>query len=345
MMKENIVMKRCIGLAQLAIGSTYPNPMVGSIITFDAKVIGEGYHAKAGKPHAEVNAVNDVSMPHSLSKAHLSVTLEPCAHHGRTPPCAEMIIQKEIRKVSIGIWDSHQKVNGKGVQILQKNGVEVVESPLQEECRRLNKRFFTFHEKKRPYIILKWAQSSDGFIDKDRKPYAISNSLVNQFVHTLRAHEHAIMIGKNTALNDNPSLTTRNIVGRNPVRIVLDKRLEIPKDFSLYQNEIPTIFINAQKEEIRGSLTFLKVSPSAELPEIMQVLHAHNIQSVLVEGGSHLLSECIRYGLWDEAIVIENENLRLEKGTLAPVFTEFPNNIKCFRDNTLRFYQNRKNKF
>ena len=198
-MTDQIYMKRCIELAKKALGKTYPNPLVGSVIVYQDTIIGEGYHHKAGENHAEINAINSVKNKDLLKESTIYVSLEPCAHYGKTGPCANKIVEIGFRKVVIGTLDSHEKVNGKGKEILENAGIEVVSGILEKECQELNKRFFTFHQQKRPYIILKWAQSNDGFLDKDFKPTSISNSLSKQFVHTLRSEEHAILIGTKTA--------------------------------------------------------------------------------------------------------------------------------------------------
>ena len=212
MNNDELYIKRCIELAQKALGKTYPNPLVGSVIVHNGKIIGEGYHHKAGENHAEINAINSVENKELIPESTIYVSLEPCAHYGKTPPCALKIKELGFKKVVIGAMDSHDKVNGKGKKIIQDAGIEAVSGILEQDCINLNKRFFTYHEKKRPYIILKWAESGDGFLDKDFKPTPISNSLVNQFVHQLRADEHAILVGTQTALNDNPSLTDRKSV-------------------------------------------------------------------------------------------------------------------------------------
>jgi diaminohydroxyphosphoribosylaminopyrimidine deaminase / 5-amino-6-(5-phosphoribosylamino)uracil reductase len=236
--------------------------------------------------------------------------------------------------------DSHYKVNGKGKKIIQDAGIEAVSGILEKECIELNKRFFTYHEKKRPYIILKWAESGDGFLDKDFKPTSISNSLVNQFVHQLRADEHAILVGTQTALNDNPSLTVRNVEGVNPVRILIDLNLKVPQDFSIYNKEVKTIVINSIKDEVQDNIHFIKINKENFLQDLMNALYKEQIQSVIIEGGSFTLQQFIEKDLWDEAIVIKNENLKLENGTKAPEFDLKTFDIKDFRDNKIHFYKN-----
>lgn len=339
MNNDELYIKRCIELAQKALGRTYPNPLVGSVIVHNGKIIGEGYHHKAGENHAEINAINSVENKDLIPESTIYVSLEPCAHYGKTPPCALKIKELGFKKVVIGAMDSHDKVNGKGKKIIQDAGIEAVSGILEKECIELNKRFFTYHEKKRPYILLKWAESGDGFLDKDFKPAAISNSLVNQFVHQLRADEHAILVGTQTALNDNPSLTVRNTEGINPVRILIDFDLKVPENFKIYNDEAPTLVINSKKEETGHAIRFIKIGKENFLQDLMNALYKEQIQSIIIEGGRYTLQQFINEGLWDEAIVIRNEELKLENGTRAPELDLKPYDIKTFRDNTISFYQ------
>lgn len=340
-MQDEFYIKRCIVLAQKAIGKTYPNPLVGSVIVHNGKIIGEGYHHKAGENHAEINAINSVKDKTLIPESTIYVSLEPCAHYGKTPPCALKIKELGFKKVVIGAMDSHDKVNGKGKKIIQDAGIEAVSGILEKECIELNKRFFTYHEKKRPYIILKWAESGDGFLDKNFKPVSISNSLANQFVHQLRADEHAILVGTQTALNDNPSLTVRNVEGVNPVRILIDLELKVPQDFSIYNREAKTLVFNTIKEETQNNIQFIKIEKENFLSGLMKALYKEQIQSVIIEGGRFTLQEFIDADLWDEAIVIKNENLKLENGTKAPEFDFEPERVENFRDNVVGFYRNR----
>jgi diaminohydroxyphosphoribosylaminopyrimidine deaminase/5-amino-6-(5-phosphoribosylamino)uracil reductase len=339
-MKDEFYIKRCIELASKALGKTYPNPLVGSVIVYNDQIIGEGYHHKAGENHAEINAINSVHDKSLISESTIYVSLEPCAHYGKTPPCALKIKELGFKKVVIGAMDSHDKVNGKGKKIIQDAGIEVVSGILEKECVQLNKRFFTFHEKKRPYIILKWAQSGDGFIDKDCNPVSISNSLVNQFVHQLRADEHAILVGTNTALNDNPTLTVRNVEGENPIRILIDFELKVPQDFNIYNQEARTIVINSLKDEEKGNIRFIKIEKENFLLELMNALYREQVQSVIIEGGRFTLQQFIDEKLWDEAIVIQNESIQLENGTKAPQFEALPHRKEKLRDNLILFYNN-----
>ncbi len=333
-------MQRCLELAQKALGKTYPNPMVGCVIVHNALIIGEGFHAKAGEAHAEINAINSVKNHELLKESTIYVSLEPCAHFGKTPPCASKIVEIGFKKVVIGTLDSHDKVNGKGKKIIEDAGIEVISGVLEEECKELNKRFFTFHQKQRPFIILKWAASGDGFLDKDFKPTQIGNPLTKQFVHQLRSQEHAILVGTQTALTDNPSLTTREVVGRNPVRILIDFELKVPRDFNLYNKEAHTIVFNSVKESIEENITFIKIAREHFLENLMQKLFEQQIQSVIIEGGRFTLQQFIDKNLWDETIIIKNEKLNLLNGTNAPNFKAQKFETKRFRDNTIEFYKN-----
>ena len=339
-MSDEIYIKRCIELAQNALGKTYPNPLVGSVIVYNEQIIGEGFHEKAGENHAEINAINSVKNPELLKESTIYVSLEPCSHFGKTPPCANKIIEIGFKKVVIGTLDSHEKVDGKGKKILEDAGIEVVSGVLEQECRELNKRFFTFHQKKRPFIILKWAESKDGFMDKDFKPIQIGNPLTKQFVHQLRSEEHSILVGTNTALTDNPSLTTREIVGRNPVRILIDFDLKVPRNFNIYNEEAETLVFNSEKNSVEKNVKFVKIEKENFLENLMLKLYEHQIQSVIVEGGSFTLKQFIEENLWDEAIIIKNENLILENGTKAPRFDFEPEKVEDFRDNKIFFYKN-----
>ncbi|PIF44270.1 diaminohydroxyphosphoribosylaminopyrimidine deaminase/5-amino-6-(5-phosphoribosylamino)uracil reductase [Chryseobacterium sp. 52] len=338
MNNDELYIKRCIELAGKALGKTYPNPLVGSVIVHNGKIIGEGYHHKAGENHAEINAINSVENKDLIPESTIYVSLEPCAHYGKTPPCALKIKELGFRKVVIGAMDSHDKVNGKGKKIIQDAGIEAISGILEKECIELNKRFFTYHEKKRPYIILKWAESEDGFLDKDFKPTAISNALVNQFVHQLRANEHAILVGTQTALNDNPGLTVRNTEGVNPVRVLIDFDLKVPAHFKVYNEEAQTLVINTIKEGTENNIKFIKVEKENFLSDLMNVLYKEQIQSIIIEGGGFTLQQFMNANLWDEAIVIKNEKLKLVNGTKAPEFDFNPHKIEIFRDNHIKFY-------
>lgn len=339
-MQDEFYIKRCIELAKKALGDTYPNPLVGSVIVHNGKIIGEGYHHKAGENHAEINAINSVKDKSLIPQSTIYVSLEPCAHYGKTPPCALKIVEMGFKKVVIGAMDSHDKVNGKGKKIIQDAGIEVVSGVLEEECIDLNKRFFTYHQKKRPFIILKWAESEDRFMDKDFKPTQISNSLTKQYVHQLRNNEHSILIGTMTALRDNPSLTTREIVGRNPVRILIDIDLKVPAEYHIYNKEAETLVFNSVKEAEEGNITFVKTARENFIENLLKTLHQKQIQSVIIEGGSQVLQQFIDADLWDEILIIKNKNKTLENGTPAPKFKKTPFHTEEFRDNCIEFYKN-----
>ena len=339
MIKEEFYIKRCLELAKKALGNTYPNPMVGAVIVHNGKIIGEGYHKKAGEPHAEINAINAVEDKSLLSESEIYVSLEPCSHYGKTPPCAVKLKEIGFKKVIIGCRDSHGKVDGKGIEILKNAGIEVVSGILENECRALNKRFFCFHEKKRPYIILKWAQSGDQFLDKDFQPTPIGNALTKQFVHQLRSEEHAILVGTNTALVDNPSLTVREVIGKNPTRILIDFDLKVPSNFKILNDEAPTLVFNQIKNEDVRNVKFIKIEKENLLENLMKKLYEEQIQSVIIEGGSFTLQKFIDAELWDETIIIRNENLLLQNGTPAPEFSGTLMEEKTFRDNTISFYK------
>ena len=341
MMEDEFYIKRCLELAQKALGKTYPNPMVGSVIVHQRRIIGEGFHQKAGEAHAEINAINSVENKELLKESTIYVSLEPCSHFGKTPPCAHKIAEVGFKKVVIGTLDSHEKVNGKGVEILEKAGIEFISGVFEKESRELNKRFFTFHEKKRPYLILKWAQSADGFLDKDYKRTQISNGLVKQFVHTLRSEEHAILVGTQTALSDHPSLTTREISGRNSIRILIDFDLKVPLNTRIYNEDAPSLIFNSEKEVVEGNIKFIKVEKENFLQNLMWKLFEENIQSVIIEGGSFTLQRFIEENLWDEAIIIKNENLNVGNGTKAPEFHYDTYKTEDFRNNKVEFYRNK----
>ncbi len=316
-------MQRCLDLAIKSLGQVAPNPMVGCVVVYDDKIIGEGYHQVYGGLHAEPNALQNIDKE-LLKKSTLYVNLEPCSHHGKTPPCADLIISKGIKKIIIGNLDSNPLVSGKGVQKLKDAGIQVEYGILNDECRSLNKRFFTFHEKKRPYIFLKWAQTQDGFISKmplptDKKDNWITGDVSKQLVHQWRAHEQAILIGYNTALTDNPSLTVRLAKGKNPLRIVIDENLQLPQNLAVFNTEAPTLIINALKTEQHNLTHYLKLNFENVLQELMTYLFSKNISSLIVEGGTKTLTHFIDNNLWDEALVFQNPHLKFNTGVHAPI--------------------------
>ena len=341
-MNDEIYIRRCIELAEKTLGKTYPNPLVGSVIVYDDRIIGEGSHKKAGEPHAEINAINSIKEEdkHLIPESTMYVSLEPCAHFGKTPPCAMKIKELGFKKVVIGAMDSHDKVNGKGKKIIIDAGIDVTSRILESECRQINKRFFTFHEEKRPFIILKWAESVDGFMDKDFQQYQISNALSKQFVHQMRSEEHAILIGKNTALHDNPSLTVREIEGRNPIRILIDFNLEVPEKFNIYNEEAETIIFNSIKNSEESHLKFIKINRENAVTQILDKLYELQIQSMIIEGGSFTLQQFIDKNLWDEAYILRNPNLELLNGTKAPKLDFKSENIENLRETDILFFRN-----
>ena len=339
--------KRCIELAKNGLGETYPNPMVGSVIVLNDVIIGEGWHRKAGELHAEVNAINSVKDKSQLNKATIYVSLEPCSHYGKTPPCTNLIVENGIKNVVIGVIDSNSKVSGRGVEHLKNNGCNVTVGVLEVECKELNKRFFTFHTKKRPYIILKWAETADGFIDKlrnetsENSPNWISNKYSQQRVHKMRAVEQAILIGTTTALNDNPTLNVRDWNGNNPVRVVLDRTLKIPINSNLFDENAQTIVLTEKlpNDFFNKNVLFEEVDFSKNVPnQVCEVLYKYEIQSVIIEGGTQTLQSFIDEDLWDEAFVFVGSTL-FENGLRAPQIKKAPTKIQKISDDTLRIYK------
>ena len=319
MQNEEFFMQRCIELASIAMGCASPNPMVGSVIVYNNKIIGEGYHEKYGSHHAEVNAINSVKDKSLLSKSTLYVNLEPCAHFGKTPPCSDLIIQNKIPEIVIGCVDTFSKVSGKGIERMKSVGIDVKVGVLENESRELNKRFFTFHEKKRPYIILKWAESKDGFIapKNQTKPFWMTSSESKKLVHEWRAEEDAILVGRITAEKDNPSLTVREVEGSNPIRIIIDKDLKLSADFNLFNNDAKTIVFNQLKSEENNSNNYIKINFHNLTKNILQELHKQNIQSIIIEGGTKTLESFIDEELWDEARIFTT-NKTLTEGVKPP---------------------------
>ena len=322
-------MHYCLELAKLATGNVAPNPMVGAILVHNEKIIGEGYHEKFGEPHAEVNCIKSVKEENKnlINKSTLYVSLEPCSHFGKTPPCTNLIIKNKIPKVVIGCKDIYKEVDGKGIKKLQEAGVEVTTGVLEKECKELNKRFFTFHQKHRPYIILKWAESANGKIGIDSERVLISNDYTNRLVHKWRSEEEAILIGTNTALLDDPALTTRLWKGNNPIRLVLDMDLRLPLHLKIFNKEVKTIIFNKLKQDEDGNLIFYKIEEENFLPQLLTILYELNIQSVIVEGGAKLLQSFIDKGLWDEVRILKNEKIKIKNGVDAPEL----NNISAYK--------------
>lgn len=352
-------MKRCLQLAQMAEGETYPNPMVGAVVVYQETIIGEGYHHKAGQPHAEPNAIYSVADPALLAHSTLYVSLEPCSHYGKTPPCAKLIIEKKIPRVVIACLDPNPLVAGRGVKMLKEAGIEVTTGVMEQEARRLNRRFLTFQEKHRPYIILKWAQTADGFIDIERDnigngPIKISNGITKTLNHQLRSTEGAIMVATRTALLDNPHLTTSKWTGNNPLRVVLDRRGIIPEENRIFDQSANTLVFTSEEGAKRHTCQreiFLKqkgIKPGTDnvkyatidfsnniVQQVMDELYARNIQSVIIEGGSQWLNTVINSKLWDEAR-IETSTAVIHCGIKAPEIKGIEINEEQIEENTIR---------
>jgi len=337
-------MNRCLNLAQKALGDTHPNPIVGAVVVYDNQIIGEGWHKKAGTPHAEVHAINAVEDKTLLSKSTLYVNLEPCSHSGKTPPCADFIIHHKIKKVVYASKDPNPLVSGQGILKLKNAGIEVVEGVLQQEAEYINRRFYTFHQEKRPYILLKWAQSRDGFIapldknKKDQSVFWISSPLSKQKVHQWRSEEVAILIGVQTVLTDNPSLTTREWPGNNPLRIIMDPNNRIPEEATVLQDTFPTLVVNRNrsKKQMAKNKEQLQLSPYT-LEELLKNCYEKNILSILVEGGQKTLQSFIENNLWDE-VRIFTSNTDLLEGVKAPQFNRKASSTEQVHSDKLNVY-------
>ena len=343
-------MHMCLQLAQQAFGNTYPNPMVGCVIVYNSVVIGQGYHHKAGEPHAEVLAIESVQDKSLLSQSTLYVNLEPCAHYGKTPPCSLAVIQNNIPRVVIGCVDTFSKVAGKGIQMMQNAGIQVEVGILEQESRELNKRFFTYHEQKRPYIILKWAQTQDGFIDiapeykMHKKGLWITDDICKTLVHKWRTQEQAILIGTNTADVDNPQLTARLVQGNQPLRIVIDRQNRLPDNLYVKDGSVSTIIYT---EELRNThkynVEYVNIDFSFNLwQQIYNDLYEREIQSVIIEGGAQILEDCIQNNLWDEMRVFIGP-ISFKKGVLAPNIESLqPQNTEIVGNSVLHVFFNQK---
>ncbi|NDV57174.1 bifunctional diaminohydroxyphosphoribosylaminopyrimidine deaminase/5-amino-6-(5-phosphoribosylamino)uracil reductase RibD [Bacteroides sp. 519] len=321
MNKDEIYMRRCIQLALNGQNNVSPNPMVGAVIVHNNEIIGEGYHIRCGEAHAEVNAIRSVKEPSRLKESTIYVSLEPCSHYGKTPPCADLIIEKEIPRIVIGCKDPFTEVSGNGIKKLEEAGREVIVGVLEHQCRELIRNFITFNTLHRPYIILKWAESADGFLDVVRtggQPAKLSTELTQMLVHKRRAMADAIMVGTQTALLDNPSLTVRNWYGSNPVRIVLDKHLVLPTSLQLFDGKVPTLVYTLKKKANSENLEYITLKEESDLlSQIMDDLYKRKLQTVLVEGGSKLLQSFLDDALWDE-IFVEKSRKKLGTGVKSP---------------------------
>ena len=316
-------------IAKNGIGTTRPNPSVGAVIVYQNKIIGEGFTSPHGENHAEVNAINAVENKSLLKEATIFVTLEPCSHFGKTPPCADLIVKHQLKQVVIGCLDSNSLVAGKGVSHLENAGINVIVGVLEKECRMHHKRFFKVQENKRPYIILKWAETKDGFVapisKNENKPIFISNTYSQQLVHKLRSAEHAILVGTKTVLADNPKLNIRSWSGENPIRVVLDNTLRIPKNSNILDGSAKTIVITAAKDKnivSSKNLIFEEIDFSKNIAkQVCEVLSKYQIQSLIIEGGTQTLQTFIDEKLWDEAMVFVG-NTSFVKGVKSPIITK-----------------------
>lgn len=340
---------RCLQLAKSGIGTSRPNPSVGAVIVYNNKIIGEGFTSPYGKEHAEVNAINSVKNKELLKQATLYVTLEPCSHYGKTPPCSDLIVEKKIPNVVIGCIDTNSLVAGKGIERLKKGGCNVIAGVLEKECLEHHKRFFTVHNKKRPYIILKWAKTQDGFIapltKNEQKPVWISNRYSQQLVHKWRSEEHAILVGTNTVIADNPKLNVRSWSGNNPIRVVLDINSRILKNVNVFDNSVKTIVITgtASTTEVIGKNIYyehITMEQKGSLAkQICEVLQKHSIQSLIIEGGAQTLQTFIDENLWDEARVFTG-NSYFKKGIKEPNFSGKLITTQQIKNDVLKLYKN-----
>lgn len=348
-MTQELLMMRCIELAQKAKGLTAPNPMVGALLLRNGAIIGEGWHRQYGADHAEVDCLKSVphSEKHLIPGSTMYVNLEPCAHYGKTPPCADRLVQEKISKVVISNPDPFERVNGNGIEILKKGGVYVQLGPLGKEGLWLNRRFFCFHTQQRPYIILKWAQTLDGYIAPDDKgPFQITNEHSLQLTHKWRTEEAAIMVGATTALNDNPALTARLWNGRQPLRIAINRKLDMPATHQLLNNKVPTWILNDYPDEVRGDTRYIKMNfDGTFLDQLMFILFQQNILSMIVEGGAQLLYTFINAGLWDEARIFTGK-VSLGSGLAAPLLKHaFPILKTSLGGDTLNVFVHKKSKY
>ena len=336
-MNPSLFMQRALDLAERGKGTVRPNPLVGCVLVHEGKIIGEGCHEQYGGPHAEVNAIASVTDPKLLAAATAFVSLEPCSHWGKTPPCANLLVEKGIKSVVVATLDPNPLVAGKGVKLLEEAGISVQVGLLEQEAKWQNRRFFCQQEKHRPYLILKWAQTQDGFIARENFDSKwISSSQSRQLVHQWRSAEQAILVGKNTALHDNPRLNVRDWTGSDPIRVVLDSKLELPADLHLFDQQIPTLCYNLLKSEKLTNLEWVQL-PQLSLEALLADLHARQIQSVLIEGGSQTIHQFLAAGLWDEARVF-TAPIQFERGIAAPKLTQAPAESHAIGEDQLDIY-------
>ena len=336
-------MRRALQLAELAIGYTAPNPMVGCVLVKDDKIIGEGYHKAYGEAHAEVNAIDAIAEGQSAEGCSVYVTLEPCAHHGKTAPCTELLIRNKVKEVFVGTTDSNPLVSGRGVERLKRAGIQVHVGLLETECRILNKRFFTFYEKNRPYVVLKWAQTKDGYLDRQRESEEIGINWISApetktLVHKWRSEEQAILVGRNTIINDNPSLTVRQYYGKNPLRVVIDSQLQITENSKqVFSEDAPTLIFNRVKDHQENNVTWVKI-PETSTKCVLDHLYKRGIQSIMVEGGSRTLQYFIVDNVWDEAHVIVGD-VKFDNGVKAPIINKIPSNTYTFGSDRIYHFE------
>ena len=339
-------MLRCIELAQMGAGFVAPNPMVGAVLVHNDRIIGEGYHRQYGQAHAEVNCIHSVAEADRslISSSTIYVSLEPCAHFGKTPPCSDLIIQNKIPKVVIGCRDPFAEVNGRGIAKLQKAGLEVITGVLETECEELNRRFFTFYTQQRPYIILKWAQTANGKIAATtNERLHISNEYSNRRVHQWRSEEAAILVGTNTALKDDPSLNNRLWKGSQPIRLVLDMNLRLPNTLKIFDQQQKTIIFNGKKQAENGNIMYHQIDNDRNIiRQILDVCYQLNIQSILVEGGTQLLQSFINENQWDEIRTITNESLTVTEGLNAPTLKSNPVKTEKISTDYINYYINKQ---
>jgi diaminohydroxyphosphoribosylaminopyrimidine deaminase / 5-amino-6-(5-phosphoribosylamino)uracil reductase len=343
MHQHEIYMRRCLELAAFGMGKVSPNPMVGAVVVHNGKIIGEGYHEKYGKAHAEVNAINRVIETYAnygeiLRQSTIYVSLEPCAHYGKTPPCADLIIKYRISTVVIGCRDPFDQVDGKGIEKLTDAGIKVITGVLEEDCKWLNRRFFTRVQKHRPYIILKWAQTRDGFFaPADGSQFWITGTESRKLVHQWRSEEDAILIGKKTAAIDNPQLNVRYGDGKNPKRVVIDRRLELDPALNIFDGSVETLIFNERITDINGKNKYIALEDFDRfVPQyILYQLYLQDVQSLIIEGGANTLTQFIETGLWDEARVFTGEVNLIDgikapniKGTMASEFLAGKDKLK-----------------
>lgn len=349
-MNHQLYMQRCLDLAKNGLREAMPNPSVGAVLVHNGRIIGEGFTSPYGGPHGEVNCINSVREEDRplIPESTLYVSLEPCSHYGKTPPCCDLIIQQQIKNIVVGTVDPHEKVAGNGIRKLQEAGRNVITGILEKECREFNKRFFTFHEKKRPYIILKWAESADGFLSPapetrgdDKKPVWITNTYSRQLVHKWRSEEMAILAGTQTIIDDNPSLDTRDWTGSNPVRIVLDRTNRIPDTYTVKKNKIKTIVLTETMNLTNlENCLYENVLFDNNLPNsVMEILYRHNLQSVIIEGGRQTLQTFIDKGLWDEARVFKG-TINFHEGIKAPILQATLSERQAIKNDELLIFRN-----